>query len=74
MEQFPDEEFCKLKFKAMRGEAGVTCRHCGGKDHYWQKTIWMYECKKCKTRTILRSGTVMQASFLFAIGLLLYIC
>jgi transposase-like protein len=62
MEQFPDEESCKLKFKAMRDEAGVTCRHCGSKDHYWQKTIWMYECKQCKTRTTLRSGTVMQAS------------
>jgi len=49
MEQFPDEESCKLKFKLMRDEAGVTCRHCGSKDHYWQQTIWMYECKQCKS-------------------------
>ena len=60
--QFPDEISCKLKFKEMRDKVGVTCRHCGSKDHYWQKTIWMYECKHCKTRTTLRSGTVMQAS------------
>jgi len=62
MNKLSDEESNKLKFRAIRNEEGVTCRHCGGKDHYWQKTIWMYECKKCKTRTTLRSGTVMQAS------------
>jgi transposase-like protein len=62
IEQFPDEASCKLEFKAMRDKAGVICRHCGNKDHYWQQSIWMYECKKCKTRTTLRSGTVMQAS------------
>ncbi|MDD3700339.1 MAG: hypothetical protein WCR58_04450 [Bacteroidales bacterium] len=62
IDQFLNEEACKLKFKAMPDESGVTCRHCGGKDHYWQKSIWMYGCKKCKTRITLRSGTVMQAS------------
>jgi hypothetical protein len=60
--QFPDETACKLKFKQMRDQEGVICRKCGSKDHYWQKSIWMYECKHCKTRTTLRSGTVMQAS------------
>ena len=62
IEQFPDETSCKLKFKEMRDSVGVTCRHCGSKEHYWQQSIWMYECKHCKTRTTLRSGTVMQAS------------
>lgn len=62
IEQFPDEHSCKVKFKEMRDKVGVTCRHCGCKDHYWQQSIWMYECKKCRSRTTLRSGTVMQAS------------
>lgn len=62
IEQFPNEASCKSKFKEMRDKVGVTCRHCGSKDHYWQQSIWMYECKKCRTRTTLRSGTVMQAS------------
>ena len=62
IEQFPDETSCKLKFKEMRDNVGVTCRHCGSKEQYWQQSIWMYECKQCKTRTTLRSGTVMQAS------------
>ncbi len=62
IEQFPDENSCKLKFKEMRDTTGVVCRHCGSREHYWQSTIWQYQCKKCKTRTTLRSGTVMQAS------------
>lgn len=62
IELFPDEESCKNKFKEIRDQEGVTCRKCGGKDHYWIKTIWQYQCKSCKTRTTLRSGTVMQAS------------
>jgi transposase-like protein len=60
--QFPDETACKLKFKAVRDQEGVICRSCGSTDHYWLSTIWQYQCKHCKTRTTLRSGTVMQAS------------
>ncbi|MBI3218016.1 MAG: IS1595 family transposase [Bacteroidetes bacterium] len=60
--QYPDEESCKLKLKAIRDKEGVVCRHCGGQDHYWKKDKWQYECKTCKTRTTLRSGTVMQGS------------
>ena len=60
--QYPDEESCKLKLKAIRDKEGVVCRHCGGKDHYWKRDKWQYECKTCKTRTTLRSGTVMHGS------------
>lgn len=62
IESFPDESSCRIKFKEFRDEQGVICRKCGSKDHYWVKTIEQYTCKKCKTRTTLRSGTVMQAS------------
>jgi len=60
--QFPDEDSCKLKLKASRDKEGVICRHCGSKDHYWKSDKWQYECKICKTRTTLRSGTVMHGS------------
>ena len=60
--QFPDEDSCKLKLKAIRDKEGVICHHCGGKDHYWKSDKWQYECKTCKTRTTLRSGTVMHGS------------
>ncbi len=62
IELFPDEDSCREKFKEMRDQEGVTCRKCGGTNHYWLKTIEQYQCKSCKTRTTLRSGTVMQAS------------
>lgn len=60
--QFPDEESCKLKYKEIRDKQGVVCRKCGGEDHYWKRDKWQYECKNCKTRTTLRSGTVMHGS------------
>src|SRR5690606_32896505 len=60
--QYPDESSCKRKFKEYRDEVGVTCANCQGTDHYWKRDKEQYECKKCKTRTTLRSGTVMHKS------------
>jgi transposase-like protein len=62
VDDFPDEASCKQRFKEIRDKTGVICRKCGSQEHYWLGTIWQYQCKKCKTRTTLRSGTVMQAS------------
>lgn len=59
---FPDEESCKLKFKEYREHVGVICPKCGGKAHYWKKDKEQFECKSCKTRTTLKSGTVMHKS------------
>jgi len=61
-EQYSDETSCKLKFKAIRDQEGVVCKKCNSKAHYWHQPIWQYECKKCKFRTTLRSGTVMESS------------
>lgn len=60
--QFSDEDSCKLKFKSIRDQQGVVCKKCSGKEHYWHQNIWQYECKSCKFRTTLRSGTVMEGS------------
>lgn len=60
--KYPTEEKCKLEFKLYRDQAGVTCKQCGGTDHYWKSDKWQYECKSCRFRTTLRSGTVMQSS------------
>ena len=60
--QYPDEDSCKLKLKAIRENEGIVCRHCGGTVHYWKQDKWQYECKACKFRTTLRSGTVMHCS------------
>lgn len=59
---YPDENSCKLKFKEIRDNEGVICKKCGNKEHYWKQDKWSYECKKCRFRTSLRSGTVMHSS------------
>jgi hypothetical protein len=62
IEQFPDEESCKLKYKEVRDTVGVHCSVCESMDHYWKKDKWQYECKLCGNRTTLRSGTSMHGS------------
>jgi len=61
-EQYGDEGSSRLKFKSIRDQQGVICKKCGGIDHYWQQSLWQYECKGCKFRTTLRSGTVLEGS------------
>jgi hypothetical protein len=59
---YPDENSCKAIVKSFREKEGVICRKCGSKDHYWNTGVEAFDCKKCGTRTTLRSGTVMEAS------------
>lgn len=62
IEEFPDEESCKSDFKKNREKEGVICKKCGCSDHYWLQNKWQWQCKKCKFRTTLRSGTLMESS------------
>lgn len=61
-EHFGSEEDCRNHFKQERDKVGVKCKNCGHAEHYWIKSRWSYECKKCRSRTSLRSGTIMQSS------------
>lgn len=58
---FGSEEACRLHFKKERDKIGVVCK-CGCKEHFWIKSRWSYECKSCRKRISLRSGTIMQSS------------
>jgi hypothetical protein len=60
--EYSDEEKCKRLFKSYRDKVGVVCKKCGSREHYWQQSIGQYECKHCKFRTTLRSGTILEAS------------
>ena len=60
--EYSDEGKCKSLFKSYRDKVGIVCKNCGSHDHYWQQTLWQYECKQCKFRTTLRSGTILEAS------------
>ncbi len=59
---FGSEESCRMHFKQERDKIGVICNKCGCKEHYWIQSRWSYECKHCRSRTSLRSGTIMQSS------------
>jgi transposase-like protein len=59
---FTSEEACRNHFKGERDKIGVICSECGFTAHYWIKSRWSYECKNCRHRTSLRSGTIMQHS------------
>jgi len=59
---FTDEQSCRMHFKEQRDKEGVTCNRCGSTDHYWLKNKWSYQCKNCKARISLRSGTILESS------------
>ena len=59
---FDSEEACRNHFKEERDKIGVVCKRCGHTKHFWIKSRWSYECKSCRSRTSLRSGTIMQGS------------
>jgi hypothetical protein len=59
---FDSEISCRTHFKEERDKIGIVCRRCSHTKHYWIKSQWSYECKKCRSRTSLRSGTIMQSS------------
>jgi len=58
---FDSEEACIAHFKSERDKIGVTCK-CGHTEHYWIKSKLSYQCKKCNSRTSLKSGTILQNS------------
>lgn len=59
---FPDEKACRKAFKEIRDREGVVCQHCGSHDVVWLESKQQYQCKHCRHRTTLRSGTVMHGS------------
>lgn len=60
--QYPDEEHCKKKWREVRESQGVTCPKCGCKEHYWKGDKEMFECKKCGHRQSLKANTIMHGS------------
>lgn len=62
IEEFPDETSCRSHFRLQREEQGITCKKCGSTHQYWLEGKQMWQCSKCRFRTSLRSGTIMQAS------------
>jgi hypothetical protein len=60
--RFPDETSCRLHFKMVRENEGITCKNCKVTKHCWLQSKWQWQCSKCLFRTTLRSGTVMESA------------
>lgn len=60
--KYSDEGSCIEHFREVKEKRGITCRKCGSLEHYWNKSHISHDCKKCRYRTTLRSGTVMESS------------
>jgi len=61
-QRFPDEQSCRLHFKAVREKEGIVCKKCQGTKHYWLQGKWQWQCANCRFRTTLRSGTIMESA------------
>lgn len=59
---FPDENSCKMHFKAVREKEGIICKKCSDTKHYWLQSKWQWQCANCRFRTTLRSGTIMESA------------
>jgi hypothetical protein len=62
IEHFSDEQSCRNYFKQVRIKAGIICKKCDSTKHYWLENRGVFECSKCRFRTTLKSGTVMENS------------
>jgi len=61
-QNFPDESSCIQTLKEKRLQVGVVCKKCSHTEHYFRKGDLKFECKKCKSRQSIRTGTVMENS------------
>ena len=60
---FPNEESCEIYLKGHRETTGIYCKTCSGfSKQYWFSASKFFECSKCRRRTSLKAGTVMESS------------
>jgi len=59
---YKNEGLAAEAFKEYRIRKGVSCKKCGCNDHYWLSSKQQFQCKKCRFRTTLQSGTLLEGS------------
>ena len=60
---FPNEESCENFLKTYRENCGIYCKTCKCfPKQYWFSGKKVFECSKCRRRTSLKAGTVMESS------------
>ncbi|MCF2492862.1 transposase [Dyadobacter chenhuakuii] len=59
---YKDEDLAIEAFKEYRLQKGILCKKCGGSHHYWLASKQQFQCKTCRFRTTLQSGTLLEGS------------
>ncbi|WP_353718563.1 IS1595 family transposase [Dyadobacter sp. 676] len=59
---YKNETIATEAFKDFRLRRGIVCKKCGGTHHYWLAPKQQFQCKRCRFRTTLQSGTVLEGS------------
>lgn len=59
---YTDNESCITHFRKEREKEGIVCKRCSCKDHYWLSSKNQWQCKSCRFRTTIKSGTIMEDS------------
>src|ERR1700749_1337582 len=62
MEVYKEETLAIEAFKEYRLRKGVICKKCGSHQHYWLTSKAQFQCRNCRFRTTLRSGTILEGS------------
>jgi transposase-like protein len=57
-----NEKACVELVRDIKERKGIICPKCGSSEHYYNARYRSHDCKKCRYRTTLRSGTVMESS------------
>ncbi len=59
---YKNEGLAVEAFKDYRLQKGIICKKCGGSQHYWLASKQQFQCKNCRFRTTLQSGTILEGS------------
>jgi len=59
---YTENESCITHFRNEREKVGIVCKRCSCKDHYWLTSKNQWQCKSCRFRTTIKSGTIMEDS------------
>ena len=62
VKRFPTEESCVSYFKDIREPLLPVCPACGKHEYKWVENKCAFECKACRYRLSLTTGTVMEHS------------
>lgn len=62
IDAYKNEDLAAEAFKEYRMRKGIACKKCGCSNHYWLASKQQFQCKKCRFRTTLQSGTLLEGS------------